>query len=190
MDDDHTDALFAALAHRDRRRMLDLLLLLMVQGFMRSGKPASRPCVIYNPTAKGGRALKMRVRLEELGAECTFLATKTAGDATLLAAEAISQGCTQLVAAGGDGTLHEVLNGINSTPGGLQQCSLGVIPLGTINVLAREVGINRLSLAQAWAVIKEGHTRSRRSPHRLPCRRPSLLGRTTAVRARRFHNTS
>ena len=45
--------------------------------------------------------------------------------------------------AGGDGTLNEVLNGIASAPGGLQQVRLGILPLVTINVFAREFGIPR-----------------------------------------------
>ena len=46
-----------------------------------------------------------------------------------------------IVAAGGDGTVNEVLNGIGEVPGGFARARLGVLPLGTVNVFARELRI-------------------------------------------------
>lgn len=62
--------------------------------------------------------------------------TRGPGDATRAAAEAKDKGYELVVAAGGDGTIHEVVNGV-----ALQEIEMGVIPLGTENVLARELGV-------------------------------------------------
>jgi diacylglycerol kinase (ATP) len=60
-----------------------------------------------------------------------------------------------VVAAGGDGTVSEVVDGIARVPGALDHVRLGVIPLGTINVFARELRLPR-SPAAAWPVIPQG----------------------------------
>ena len=61
-----------------------------------------------------------------------------------------------MVAAGGDGTLNEVLNGIGDAPDGFERTRLGLLPLGTANVFARELGIPA-DLNLAWAVIRQGN---------------------------------
>lgn len=60
-----------------------------------------------------------------------------------------------MVAAGGDGTVNEVLNGLADVPGALDKTRLAVIPLGTVNVLAKELGIPS-DFAAAWKVIRQG----------------------------------
>ena len=85
-----------------------------------------------------------------------FKPTAAAGDARRLAAEAVLEGCDTVVAAGGDGTLNEVLNGIGDVQGGFTQTRLGFVPLGTVNVFARELGIP-LNPHQAWEMINAGH---------------------------------
>jgi diacylglycerol kinase family enzyme len=62
--------------------------------------------------------------------------TSHAGHACELAREAASRGARLVVAAGGDGTIAEVANGLNGSG-----CRLGVVPLGTANVLAHELGL-------------------------------------------------
>jgi YegS/Rv2252/BmrU family lipid kinase len=76
-----------------------------------------------------------------------------------LAAEAVSEGFDCIVAAGGDGTLNEVLNGIGRAPQGLESVAVGVLPLGTVNVFARELRIP-LSLEGAWTVILSGRQKN------------------------------
>src|SRR6266705_299399 len=78
--------------------------------------------------------------------------TAAIGDARRLATEAVREGFEVIVAAGGDGTLNEVLNGIGDVPGGFEQTRLGVLPLGTVNVFARELRIPR-KLEPAWQII-------------------------------------
>ena len=88
-------------------------------------------------------------------AESTLKLTAAAGDARRLAAEAIGEGFEVIVAAGGDGTLNEVLNGIGDVPDGFERARLGVLPLGTVNVFARELALP-VKLDAAWAAIRQG----------------------------------
>lgn len=115
-----------------------------------------RPCVIFNPAAKGEKARKFRSELDHIATRSVFKFTTAAGEARRLAAEAVREGHHTVVAAGGDGTLNEVLNGIGEVPDGFHQARLGVIPLGTINVFARELGIP-LHPHKAWTLIESGN---------------------------------
>ncbi len=117
---------------------------------------AMRVCVIFNPTAKGEKARLFRRHLDTIGAESALKQTVAAGGARPLAAEAVREGFEVVVAAGGDGTLNEVLNGIGDVPDGFERARLGVLPLGTVNVFAKELGMPA-GLEQAWAVIRQGH---------------------------------
>jgi YegS/Rv2252/BmrU family lipid kinase len=63
-----------------------------------------------------------------------------------------------VVAAGGDGTLNEVLNGIGDMPEAFERARLGVLPLGTVNVFARELAIPT-ALELAWEVVRRGRER-------------------------------
>jgi len=115
-----------------------------------------RTCVIFNTTARGEKAKRLRRHLDEIGTQATLKLTTAAGDARRLAAEAVTEGFEAVVAAGGDGTLNEVLNGIGDVPVGFSQVRLGVLPLGTVNVFARELGIPP-DFHLAWQIIRQGH---------------------------------
>lgn len=112
-------------------------------------------CVIFNPVAKGDKARRFRAHLAEIGRSAVLRETRRPGDATVLAAQAVKEGFDTIVAAGGDGTLNEVLNGLAATPGGLAQARLGVLPLGTVNVFARELRLPRQPW-DAWQVVLAG----------------------------------
>lgn len=112
-------------------------------------------CVIFNPTAKGEKARRFRHHLDDIARESSLKLTAGAGDARRLAAEAVGEGCDLVVAAGGDGTLNEVLNGIGDVPDGFRRARLGVLPLGTVNVFAREMAIPT-ELRRAWQTIRQG----------------------------------
>src|SRR6058998_956367 len=114
-----------------------------------------KTCVIFNPAARGQKATQFRDHLATLAARVTLKPTYAAGAGRPLAAEAVREGFETIVAAGGDGTLNEVLNGIGDEPDGFARARLGVLPLGTINVFAREIGMP-LDLHRAWAVIRRG----------------------------------
>lgn len=77
------------------------------------------------------------------------------GAARWLAAEAVKEGHETIVAAGGDGTLNEVLNGLVDAPNGFERARLGVLPLGTVNVFARELRLP-LRMDKAWPILTAG----------------------------------
>jgi diacylglycerol kinase (ATP) len=114
-----------------------------------------RTCVIFNPAARGNKARHFRHHLDEIAANCALKGTTAPGEARRLAAEAVAEGFELIAAAGGDGTLNEVLNGIGDAPDGFARVRLGVLPLGTVNVLARELKIP-LRLERAWEVLSRG----------------------------------
>ena len=112
-----------------------------------------RICVIFNPAARGNKARRFRHFFNELSQQCALKATTAPGDARRFAQAAVATGYEIVVAAGGDGTVNEVLNGIGDEPDGFQNTRLGVLPLGTVNVFARELKIP-LRLERAWSVLK------------------------------------
>jgi diacylglycerol kinase (ATP) len=114
---------------------------------------AMRICVIFNPAARGNKARRFRRFLNELSQQCALKATTAPGDARRLAHAAVATGYDVIAAAGGDGTVNEVLNGIGDEPGGFERTRLGVLPLGTVNVFARELKIPA-RLESAWQVLK------------------------------------
>jgi len=92
--------------------------------------------VIFNPVAGRRRAAslwKVLDLLVENGVKVEVAETQAAGHATELARAGVAAGEDMVVAAGGDGTIAEVANGLIGTG-----AALGVIPLGTANVLAKE----------------------------------------------------
>lgn len=112
-------------------------------------------CVILNPHAgTAGDVQALETELRRLG-NVTLRITKNPGDAQRMAREAIEQGCTQVVAAGGDGTINEVVNGLAHD---FSQARLGVIPLGTGNDFVRSIGIPN-DRAEAVRILAEGVTR-------------------------------
>jgi len=93
--------------------------------------------------------------LDAAGIETTTHATEGEGDATASAAEAIDNGYDMIIAAGGDGTLNEVINGMADKP---ERPPLGIIPLGTTNDFARALGIPR-NWEDACSIITRQTTR-------------------------------
>ena len=107
--------------------------------------PRRRLLVIHNPVAGARRARRLRAVLEVLdqrfGAEVTVRATTGRGDAESMA-RAVGEGdFDAVVAAGGDGTINEVVNGLGARAGGGSPVPLGIVALGTANVLAHELGL-------------------------------------------------
>jgi diacylglycerol kinase family enzyme len=114
-----------------------------------------RTCVIFNPAARGNKARHFRRHLDEIGGQSALKATTAPGDARRLAAEAVGEGFDLIVAAGGDGTVNEVLNGLGDAPDGFARARLGVLPLGTVNVFAREFKIPS-RVERAWEILLHG----------------------------------
>lgn len=116
--------------------------------------PLARTCVILNPSARSERAARGVERVRALCGEAYFCATVRAGDAEVLARRAVAEGYEQIVAAGGDGTIHEVVNGIAGA-----DVALGLLPMGTMNVFANELGLPANDLAKCWEIIRAAQTR-------------------------------
>ncbi|WP_227396860.1 diacylglycerol kinase [Jeotgalibacillus aurantiacus] len=117
-----------------------------------------RARIIYNPTS--GRELfrkhlpEVLMKLEQAGYETSCHATTGAGDATDAAAIAVERGYDLVIAAGGDGTLNEVINGVAEKP---NRPKIGLIPMGTTNDFARALHIPR-DIEKALDIIIKGET--------------------------------
>jgi diacylglycerol kinase (ATP) len=102
----------------------------------------ARFLAIVNPAAGGGRSAKLAgpalARLREGGIAVDVIASTGPGHAVDLAREGYSQGYRRFVAVGGDGTAHEILNGIFSGGSPQKRISLGFLPLGTGNSFLRD----------------------------------------------------
>jgi YegS/Rv2252/BmrU family lipid kinase len=100
-----------------------------------------RARIISNPASGGSRDQVSARRaavgvLAEHGWTIDWRTTRKRGDATHLAREAADMGCDVVVVAGGDGTVHEAVNGLVGT-----DTALAVLPTGTANVLAAQLGL-------------------------------------------------
>jgi diacylglycerol kinase (ATP) len=107
--------------------------------------------VIFNPTAGPRRRRRLRATLAALrakGVSVTMCETCAPGDAARMVRAAT--GCSMIVAAGGDGTINEVLKGLRALG---DECALTIIPLGSSNVLARELGLDPNSPEKIAAAI-------------------------------------
>jgi diacylglycerol kinase (ATP) len=107
--------------------------------------------VILNPWSGRGRGAKARAAVErglrESGRPFELVETTGPGHATGLARDAASSGITRIIVAGGDGAIHEAVNGLMQVPladDGATRAALGVIPLGTGNDFAKLVGVYKL----------------------------------------------
>src|SRR5687767_7337616 len=95
-------------------------------------------CLITNP--KSGNADKAEQLIENVKKldNITIFEAKDTDDAFLFAGEAVKNGFDMVVAAGGDGTINKVVNGLAAD---FSKIILGIIPLGTGNDLARTLAI-------------------------------------------------
>ena len=112
--------------------------------------------LILNPTSGQGRAERGKRALLDLFANSPCVDVKittSADDAFVFANEAICRKYDSILVAGGDGTINKVINGI-----GPYKIPIGIIPLGTANVLANYIGINPHKIYEAIAVIFAGKT--------------------------------
>ncbi|HET9526754.1 MAG TPA: diacylglycerol kinase family protein [Pyrinomonadaceae bacterium] len=115
--------------------------------------------LISNP--KTGRYTSRRLRpiqetvsqLKSLGVDVELKLTTRPHEATEIAARAARNGSSDVFVAGGDGTINEVIQGLAGT-----KARLGIIPRGTANVLARELGLP-LGEKEAAVVAARGNSR-------------------------------
>jgi YegS/Rv2252/BmrU family lipid kinase len=103
-----------------------------------------RVALIYNP-ASGQHSKRHRAAIDkalavlrEAKIQAEAIETLAAGSAAAQAEDAVRRGCDTILACGGDGTVHEVLQSMVGAP-----AALGVVPLGTANALAADLGLGR-----------------------------------------------
>lgn len=101
--------------------------------------------VILNPAARSTRAARLAGKIRALQPAPELHYTESSGDARRLAAELAAKGHKIVVAAGGDGTVNEVVNGLTehnlSIADLADHAALAVLPVGTMNVFAHESGL-------------------------------------------------
>lgn len=121
-----------------------------------------RLLIIFNPNAAYGRALKklaeIEARLDSLGIHTLIKTTTHPGHGSELVAATGLAGFDGVVAAGGDGTLFEVLNGLYQHPKP-KRVPLGLLPIGTGNAYARDLGLQPFDWPAAIDILHQGHTR-------------------------------
>lgn len=97
---------------------------------------------IVNPAAGGGRSAKLAgpalARLREKQLQVDMIVSTGPGHAVQLAREAYDQGYRRFLAVGGDGTAHEILNGVFAGRESVKRIALGFLPLGTGNSFLRD----------------------------------------------------
>jgi diacylglycerol kinase (ATP) len=107
--------------------------------------------VVLNPAAGRGKCARNRNRVEhglrDVGVDYELVETTGPGHAIGLAREAADRGFTRLIAVGGDGTVHEAVNGLLQSPlaeDGATRIALGCIPLGTGDDFSKLVNTYKL----------------------------------------------
>jgi len=113
-----------------------------------------KAALLYNPLSGGLQNRREAViaavvrTLRDAGVDVATSQTRSASDAAEQARQFVISGCETLIACGGDGTVHDVLQGIVGTP-----AALGVIPMGTANALAHDLGLPLRPVAAARALL-------------------------------------
>lgn len=122
-----------------------------------------RILLIANPVAHSGHGLEGAQQMEELlkrnllNSRFTVVLTQAPGDATALAATATE--FDTVLALGGDGVIHEVVNGLMTLPADLRP-QLGIIPLGSGNDYARTLSMSKNNVEKAFYQLKNGCVRN------------------------------
>ena len=118
--------------------------------------------LVYNPCAANGRAARTLPRVRELltagGMDSEIVLTEAPGHATRVVRVADLSRFDGVVAAGGDGTLFEVVNGYFENRG-QRRPPLGVLPVGTGNAFSRDIGLGTGAVGAAVDLISRGHHR-------------------------------
>ncbi len=114
--------------------------------------PAASTLILLNPIAGAGRASRLAHGVAALAGEAAVLVVGASAEhVSDLARDAALEGYSRVVAAGGDGTVQAVLNGLMASG----EPRLGIVPIGSGNDLARSLGLPR-SLAKAVHVALQG----------------------------------
>lgn len=119
--------------------------------------------VILNPAAKSTQAAAREKVICALSPAPELILTTAPGEATVIAAKLAKEGHPLIVAAGGDGTMNEVLQGICQVNAERdpdeKHTALGVLPVGTMNVFSLELGLPSSDITKCWQMISSGRLR-------------------------------
>lgn len=117
---------------------------------------------VVNPAAGGGRSGKLAgealARVRAAGLSVDVIASTAPRHAVQLAREAYEQGFRKFIAIGGDGTAHEIINGIFAATSSPERIALGFLPLGTGNSFLRD--FSETSEEAAMKALLEGRRRA------------------------------
>jgi diacylglycerol kinase (ATP) len=109
--------------------------------------------VILNPTAGNLETVRdWQERVESIVGGWPIRITAYEGEAEGLARRSVEEGFGRIVAAGGDGTVNHVVNGIAGS-----NAALGILPMGTVNVFAMELGLPSNDLELCWQIVEAGN---------------------------------
>ena len=112
--------------------------------------------VILNPIAGNLDTVRdWQGRVSSIACNWPIRTTSHAGEAEALAKRAVEEGFRRIVAAGGDGTANQVANGIAGS-----DAVLGILPMGTVNVFAMELGLPSNDLPLCRDIIEAGKIRA------------------------------
>ncbi len=117
--------------------------------------------IIVNPVAGKGRAAhaanEIKRVFDTFGTTYDLVKTSQPGEAIVIAQQAVVEGYDVLVAVGGDGTTHEIINGLMSSCDG-KDCRLAIIPVGSGNDFA---AVNNVpsDIEQACKIVIQGNAR-------------------------------
>ena len=110
--------------------------------------------IILNPSAGNLETIRdWQARVESVVGRWPVRVSSKAGEAEALARRAVEEGFGRVVAAGGDGTVNQIANGIAGST-----AALGILPMGTVNVFAMELGLPA-NLERCWEIIRSGNVR-------------------------------
>lgn len=116
---------------------------------------------VANPAAGGGRgtriATEIAAKLDRAGVRHRLTTSERPGHASVLSAAAARDGCRHFLAIGGDGTLHDLVNGVLSSGIAPGEATFGLVPVGRGNDWARSQAIPR-AVDQAVKVLAEGRS--------------------------------
>ena len=119
--------------------------------------------VILNPAARSAHAAAREHAIRNLFPAPELFVTDAPGKAKEIAESLAAEGRPLIVAAGGDGTMNEVLEGICAVNAGRApgqpHAALGVLLVGTMNVFALELGMPGHDLTACWKIIVSGQRR-------------------------------
>jgi diacylglycerol kinase (ATP) len=128
------------------------------------GGAGQRVAVLLNPTAGRGRSRDLASSvLAALGDEIEVLEAASSGDAIRACRKALAGGATALVAVGGDGTVHAGLQAVAGAPRDGEPVPFGIVPAGTGNDFAAELGLPADPITAARGVAEALRTGRRRA---------------------------